>query len=270
MMNEFRPLHINASAEDFEGNDGAGRYLLLPGSRSRAASIAETFSRRTTKEHARGHDLHLGVLERGGQSLDVGVISTGMGCPSVDLVVTELIGLGARVLTRVGTSGSLQPGIHTGDLVVATGAVRDEGTSDAYLPREFPALADWGMLGALQRAVDAVPRRAKVHFGPVHTKDSLYAREFGFGPMGAEHARYTTLLQKAGVCASEMECAHLFVLAQLGRRAEGIASVHAAGVLAVIGEHDQPFVDSPRVAEAISDAIDLALDGFAELSRRRA
>jgi uridine phosphorylase len=205
VSHDFRPLHINASAEDFAGNGDAGRYLLLPGSRSRAEQIAAGFTQCTTKAHDRGHDLHLGVLERAGQRVDVGVISTGMGCPSVDLIVTELIGLGARTLVRVGTSGSLQPTIHTGDLVVATGAVRDEATSDNYLPKEFPALADWSMLRALQRAVDEVPRRARVHFGAVHTKDSLYAREFGFGPLKSEHARYLTLLQQASVCSARGE-----------------------------------------------------------------
>ncbi len=265
----FEPLHINAAAEDFEGNDGRGRFLLLPGSRDRAASIAQHFSASHCKAHPRGHDLHLGRLERGGRAIDVGVISTGMGCPSVDLIVSELIALGAKVLLRVGTSGSLQRHVHTGDVVVATGAVRDEATSDAYLPREFPALASWPMLLAIQRALasrEAEHRRAAVHFGPVHTKDSLHAREFGWGPKGQEHRQYQAQLAAAGVLASEMECAHLFVLAQLGAQARAQSPVMAGGLLAVIGEHDAPFSDSPRVAEAVEDMIALAFDTFVELA----
>jgi uridine phosphorylase len=127
------PIHCAVRAEDFEGNGGKGRFILLPGSRERAAKIAERFEQRVTREHPRGHDWHMGVFRSGSQSLDVGVISTGMGCPSIDLIVTELVALGARVLLRVGTSGSLQVGVKTGDVVVATAAVRDETTSDNYV-----------------------------------------------------------------------------------------------------------------------------------------
>ncbi|HEX2733709.1 MAG TPA: hypothetical protein VHM70_18995 [Polyangiaceae bacterium] len=262
----FKPLHLDARESDFEGNDGKGRFFLLPGSRDRARRIAERFSERTTREHPRGHDVHLGQLTIEGQRCDVGVVSTGMGCPSIDLIVTELIALGARVLLRIGTSGALQRHVHTGDVVVATAAVRDEATSDNYLPREFPALASWPLLLAAQAASPA-KARGRVHFGPVHTKDSLYAREFGWGPKAAEHQHYLELLQKGGVLASEMECAHLFVLAQLGPKAAGEGGVLAGAMLAVIGEHDQPFVDSPRAAEAVEDAIEL---GFACFGRLRA
>ncbi len=261
----FRALHINAQESDLAGNDGRGRFFLLPGSRTRAARIAEAFAEHQVKEHPRGHDLHIGVIERGGKRVDVGVISTGMGCPSVDLIVTELIRLGAGALLRIGTSGSLQHHIHTGDLVVATAAVRDEGTSDTYLPKEFPALASWPMLCAIQRAVDTRTSRGAVHFGPVHTKDSLYAREFRFGPKAAEHEQYEKWLTQAGVCATEMECAHLFVLAQLGRTGDGQRPALAGGLMAVLGELDEPFADSPKGPQAVEDAIELGLETFLQL-----
>ena len=265
----MRPLHINAETADFEGNDGRGRFLLLPGSASRARSIAERFTNRRVREHHRGHDLHLGTLERAGQTLDVGVISSGMGCPSVDLIATELIGLGAKVLLRVGTSGALQHHVHTGDVVVATAAVRDQGTSDHYLPREFPAVASFSLVNACYQASQTAPLRGSAHFGVVHTKDSLYAREMLFGPKAAENEAYTRLLEKGGILASEMECAHLFVLGQLGPIAKGECPVVTGAILAVIGEHDEPFVDSPRAGEAIEDAIELAFDSFAQLAQGR-
>ncbi len=261
----FRALHIHAEASDLAGNDGRGRFFLLPGSRDRAARIAEALSEHRVKEHSRGHDLHLGVLERDGKRVDVGVISTGMGCPSVDLIVTELIRLGAGALLRIGTSGSLQHHIHTGDIVVATAAVRDESTSDAYLPKEFPAVAAWPMLCAIQRAVESGQQRGAVHFGPVHTKDSLYAREFRFGPRTAEHDQYEKWLTQAGVCATEMECAHLFILGQLGRSGDGTTPVPAGGLMAVLGELDEPFADSPRGPEAVQDAIALGLETLLHL-----
>lgn len=264
-MSKFRALHLEASPEDFEGNEGRGRFFMLPGSRSRAAAIASAFSEHRVKPHPRGHDLHLGVVERDGKRIDVGVVSTGMGCPSIDLIVTELIRLGAQVLLRIGTSGSLQHHIHTGDVVVATAAVRDEGTSRHYLPLEFPALASWPMLCASQRAAARRSVRGQVHFGPVHTKDSLYAREFRFGPQREQHERYEQLLTQAGVVATEMECAHLFVLAQLGPTGDGALPVLAGGLMAVLGELDTPFQDSPRGPEAVEDAIELGFDTFSEL-----
>ncbi len=263
----FEPIHLSAAPGDFEGNGGRGRFVLLPGSRHRALQLAEHFEARRTQEHPRGHDLHLGILRRGGVSLDVATVSTGMGCPSIDLIATELIELGARVLLRVGTSGSLQPDVHTGDVVVATAAVRDEAASDDYIPREFPALASWPLLLSCQAAVQRCLLRGRAHFGPVHTKDTLYARELGYGPSAARHLEYNRLLARAGVLASEMECAHLFVLAQLGSVALGTprGGILAGAVLAVIGEHDQPFVRTDAAQHAEEDAIALALDTLVEL-----
>lgn len=262
----FRPLHITAEEADFVGNHGKGRYFLLPGSRSRAAAIAKQFRNAACKTHSRGHDLHTGVVERNGVSLDVGVISTGMGCPSVDLIVTELIGLGATTLIRIGTCGSLQPTIHTGDIVAVTGAVRDEGTSRQYLPIEFPALPSFDVVRAMNAARSDVKwTDTNVHFGAVHTKDSLYAREMGFGPLGEQHRAYQNLLTQAGVAASEMECAHLFVLGALGPRAEAKTRVHTGAVLAVIGDHDDPFKESPKAATAVDAAIEFALDSLVAL-----
>lgn len=235
---------------------------MLPGSRSRAAAIANSFAEVQTKTHGRGHDLHTGVIERDGTRLDVGVISTGMGCPSVDLIVTELIALGAQVMVRVGTCGSMQPHIHTGDIVAATAAVRDEGTTRHYLPQEVPALPSFELVRAMLevRNRKAAEQGAKVHFGPVHTKDSLYAREMGFGPLKEQHLEFQRLLTKAGVAASEMECAQLFVLGTLGPLAEATVRVHTGAVLAVIGDHDVPFKESPLAKTAVDDAIEFALD----------
>lgn len=272
----FRPLHINAKHSDFTGNGGRGRYFLLPGSRARAAAIAQSFREPRTSEHGRGHDLHVGVLERDGLSLDVGVISTGMGCPSVDLIVTELIALGAQVMVRVGTCGSMQPHIHTGDIVVATAAVRDEGTTRHYLPPEVPAMPSFDLVRAMlsvsarrnPSSASGVSAEADgVHFGPVHTKDSLYAREMGFGPLKQQHLEYQRLLTKAGVVASEMECAQLFVLGTLGPLAEGQSRVHTGAVLAVIGDHDVPFKESSLAGAAVDKAIEFALDSLLAFHR---
>merc|ERR1712137_1438515 len=121
-----------------------------------------------------------------------------MGCPSVDIVVTELIKLGAKRFIRVGTAGSLQPHtIRVGDVVIASAAVRDEGTSRHYAPIEFPAIAAPTMVQALKHAAGDVSQTSefmksgsKIYCGIVHTKDSLYAREFGEGALVQSHKDY--------------------------------------------------------------------------------
>lgn len=99
------------------------------------------------KKHPRGHDLHMGKIK--GTNVDVGIISTGMGCPSVDIIMSELILLGGKWFVRIGTSGSMNKTLKVGGIVIGTGGVRDEGTSRHYAPMEYPSLASPILLNSL-------------------------------------------------------------------------------------------------------------------------
>lgn len=260
---DFVPHHIDATPEDFEGNGGLGRHILLPGSPGRAAAIAERFDDHRVKPHPRNHDLHLGTLPGPDGPVDVGVVPTGMGGPSVEIIVSELLELGARSLLRVGTAGSLQPRVHVGDLVIATSAVRDERAGEDYLPREFPAVASLGVIDRLRLSADALGLRERTHCGTVHSKDSLYAREFQRGPLGERHEEYKRLLRAGGVLASEMECATLFVMGAVAHHAGQLKSppveVQVGAVLAIIGGADEGFAGGDVGPKTIEDAIALAL-----------
>jgi len=241
----FEPLHISVTADDCSGNGGFGRFWLAPGSMSRAEHIANSFLESiVVRPSNRGHNAYLGVFEgEDGTSVDVGTISTGMGCPSTDIIVTELIKLGAKVVVRVGTSGSMSEELDIGDVVIANGAVRDEGTSRHYMPIEFPAMADFTVVNAMRKAADAQLQREsgwKYAIGPVHAKDSLYAREFKNVPEPKvdEHKKYMELLEACGCLASEMECGILFTLGQVHR-------VRTGSLLAVIGGKHIPFSSDP-------------------------
>jgi uridine phosphorylase len=269
---------MSARAEDLQGNGGIGRYLFLPGSNGRAAAIAERFLDVQVREHPRGHDLHIGKIERDGQTIDVGAISTGMGCPSLDIIVNELFRLGGRRFLRVGTCGSLQPKtLRAGGLVVATAAVRDEATSRNYVPLEVPAVASLEMLLAARAGVKALGLEERAQFGTVHCKDSLYARELGAGPMAAANAEYMRVLEEAGTLASEMESSQLFTLAALFDREVRHASeeaspanrVLAGTVLAVIGD-DAAFGSADVAASTVDVAIDLAFETVIALARSEA
>lgn len=242
----FEPLHISVTAVDCSGNGNMGRFWLAPGSMGRAEHIANSFLKNIeVRPSSRGHNGYLGTLQNeDGTSVDVGIMSTGMGCPSTDIIVTELIKLGAKVVLRVGTAGSTSQDLGVGDVVIANGAVRDESTSVQYMPIEFPAMADFEVVNALRRAADARLQQEsgwRYSIGPVHSKDSLYAREFRFVPEPKieEHKNYMALLEACGCLASEMECGILFTLGQVHR-------VRTGAVLAVLGGHDIPFGDKAK------------------------
>lgn len=267
--------HLELDPTHLAGNDGLGRTVLLPGSANRARKIGDRLDDHQVIENRRGLTAHLGTLSTPEGPIAVAAVPTGMGCPSVDIVVNELLTLGARRLLRVGTAGSLQPPIEVGHLVIGTGAVRDQSTSDAYTPRGYPALADPWWVQALCAAATAHGLAESVHVGVLHTKDAFFGREHAQGPDAERNAAYMQRLTRMGVLASEMEAAHLFVLASSLQRGpttvraatSHTAAVRAGAVCAVIGTPEAgiaPRVDEERAEQRL---IDVALGAVAELWR---
>ena len=206
--------HLQITPDDVAGNGGLGRYVLLPGDPSRAEKLASRFSGHRVIGNPRGHAVHLGTLAReDGQLVDTMTVATGIGTASVEVVVSELIDCGARRLMRVGSCGSMVPEIVPGQVVIATGAVRDEETSRHYAPIEYPALPHPEGLRALAEGARLAGLRDETFFGLCHSKASLYGREFGRGPAAERNTAYTDWIRRAGVIASEMEASALFVLA---------------------------------------------------------
>ena len=131
--------------------------------------------------------------------------------------MNELLRLGAKRFIRVGTSGLLQAAyMNSGDFVIGTGAVRDDGASKCYVLPEYPAIASIDMVLAAQRAVNNLGYADRTHIGLLHSKDSLYGREFAEeGPLFKQNQAYMQMLRDAGVLASEMEASLLFTLAAI-------------------------------------------------------
>jgi uridine phosphorylase len=271
---DLTPHHLAAGREHVEGNRSAGRFFFLPGSDGRARRIGERFDDLRVIESDRAHNVYLGSLSSGGVDIEVGAVATGMGCPTLDIIVTELIALGARRFLRVGTAGSLQPDIvRAGHFVVATGAVRDESISDTYVTRGYPAMADPDMVEASCRAARSRGVEEKTYRGVVHSKDALFTREFGLGARPEHNSSYMEHLRRMPVLASEMEAAHLFILADTysRRKAAPLSAPAASGdliksgtLLAVVGD-DRPFAPQQIVEETELAAIDIALDTALEL-----
>ena len=100
--------------------------MFLPGDRSRAARIAEGFSDVVVVDNPRGLTAHLGRIEQDGHCVDALAISSGMGTASTEIVLRELLCIGARRVVRVGSCGAMDPNIRPGQVAIVTGAVRDE------------------------------------------------------------------------------------------------------------------------------------------------
>jgi len=268
--------HILLGPAQLAGNGRIGRYVLLPGTRSRAAAIAEHFEDVRVVDNPRGHTAHMGVLRRDGVEIDVLAISSGMGTASTEIILHELLAVGARRVVRVGSCGSMDPNIKAGDAVVVTGAVRDELATRHIAPLEFPAVSHPTAVQAMVTGAGAAGHADHTFLGIGHTKASLYAREFGHGPMAAENHAYGQLLARCGAVASDMEAAMLFIQASAhsaGKArplAAGNASVpvQAACVLGVYGDDDSDMDLDPVLCQlADKRAIEVTLDGIVAWAR---
>ena len=201
--------------------DEVARYVIVPGDPNRVEIIASVFDEYKLQGSNREFNAARGTYK----GTDVSVVSTGIGCPSTAIAVEELAYIGAEVFIRIGTSGSVDNSVKKGDIFIATGAVRDDGTSKQYIPIEFPAIADFKLVTSLIKASKELNIESKV--GICQSKDSF------FGEVEPERMPVAPFLdnkwqawQKGGVGASEMEAATLFTIAQ-------IRKLKASAVLAV-------------------------------------
>lgn len=195
-----------------------GRYVFLPGDPGRVALIAQFLEDARPVASNREYTTYTGTL----LGEKVSVTSTGIGCPSTAIAVEELAMIGADTFIRVGTSGPMQPFMQPGDLVITWGAVRDEYTSQQYMPLAYPAVADVDVTLALRQA--ARQRGVRHHVGLTHSKDSFYGQyEPQRMPVGRQLQERWEAWVQGGVLCSEMEASTLFVVAGvLGKRAGGI------------------------------------------------
>lgn len=148
----------------------AGRYVIMPGDPKRCKMIAKYFDDPVLMADNREYITYTGTLD----GVAVSVTSTGIGGPSASIAMEELYRCGADTFIRIGTCGGMQPEVKSGDIVIATGAIRMEGTSREYAPIEFPAVPDLTVTNAL---VDAAQKKGyPFHTGVVQCKDSFYGQ----------------------------------------------------------------------------------------------
>ena len=232
----------------FDDTHGA-KYAILPGDPGRVEAIAKYLDNPRFYHQNREYTTWLGELE--GQT--VMVMSTGMGGPSTAIAVEELTKTGVSTFIRIGTCGGMALQVTGGDVVIATGAIRQEGTSKEYVPVEFPAIADLSVTNALIKGAQNLG--VTWHAGVVHCKDSFYGQHSPERmPAGEDLIKNWKAWIKAGCIASEMESAALFIVSQ-------ILGVKAGCVLNVVWnqEREAQSLSNPKVHDttmAIKTAIE--------------
>ena len=185
-----------------------GRYVIMPGDPKRCVKIAQYFDDPVLVADNREYITYTGTLD----GVKVSVTSTGIGGPSASIAMEELYRCGADTFIRIGTCGGMQTEVKSGDVVIATGAIRMEGTSREYAPIEFPAVADLAVTNAL---VGAAEKKGYVfHTGVVQCKDAFYGQhEPEVKPVSYELLNKWEAWKRLGCLASEMESAALFIVA---------------------------------------------------------
>lgn len=196
-----KQYHIQVGKEDI------GRYVILSGDPKRCAKIAKYIDDAKLVADNREYVTYTGYLD----GVKVSVTSTGIGGPSASIALEELVQAGADTFIRIGTCGGMQLNVRSGDVVIASGAVRMEGTSKEYAPIEFPAVADIEVVNALMKAADEL--NVDSHVGVVQCKDSFYGQHSPERmPVGYELLNKWEAWKRLGCLASEMESAALFVV----------------------------------------------------------
>lgn len=194
------------------GVDDIGKYVILPGDPKRCSKIAEHFDDAKLVADVREYTTYTGYLD----GVKVSVTSTGIGGPSASIAIDELVKCGAHTFIRVGTCGGMQENVIGGDVVIATGAVRMEGTSREFAPIEYPAVAHIDCVNALMEAVKSL--KVNHHVGVVQCKDSFFGQhEPEIMPVSYELENKWQAWLRMGCLASEMESAALFIAGQFMR-----------------------------------------------------
>ena len=239
MLIDGKQMHIGCTS------DQIGGYVILPGDPGRCEWIAGMFDDAEFVSSNREFTVWTGTLN----GARVSVCSTGIGGPSAAIALEELVECGAHTFIRVGTCGGVAPEVHGGDLVVATAAVRQEGTSREYMLLEYPAAASFDIVRAL--ADEAERLKYPVHIGVIQSKDSFYGEiRPERMPVAAQLTQQWKALLAAGVLASEMESAALFV-------ASAYLHVRCGTVLNVLwnDENEAPAVGEKAAQRGIEAAV---------------
>ncbi|PSQ32284.1 uridine phosphorylase [Halobacteriales archaeon QS_9_67_15] len=241
------------------GPGDVAESVLLPGNPERVEKITDGWDDHEVVAEHREYRTATGSYDE----TSVSVTSTGIGSPSAAIAVEELARVGVETFLRVGSCGAIREEASVGDLVITTGGVRQEGTSEEYVREDYPASADDQVVAALVTAAERLDY--DYHVGVTASTDSFYAGQGRPGFEGFEAAESDELvenLREANVLNFEMEAASILTLANLyGLRAGAVCTVYAnrvTGEFRTEGERKAATVASEAVS--VLDDMDAAAD----------
>ena len=213
-MSDMLQYHIKCRKGDI------ARYVLLPGDPARVKTIASLLDESRKVAENRQYVTYTGKAS----GVDISATSTGIGGPSAAIAVEELARCGADTFIRVGTCGGYQKDQKIGDIAIATGAVRWEGTTRQYVPIEYPAFSTPEVVMALVEAAERIG--ANYHVGITKSGDSLYAGMAFGGYQQSWMKNVEADFIRSNVVSAEMEASTIFTLASLFRlRAGSVCSI---------------------------------------------
>lgn len=233
-----------------------GKYVILPGDPGRVEKIAAHFDDAHFVASNREYTTWTGTL----LGEKVSCVSTGIGGPSAAIAVEELIRCGAHTFIRIGTSGGIDIKVVGGDLIIASGAIRGDGTSREYIPQDYPAVPDFDVLSALVEAARGLSTNELgngYHVGVIQSKDSFYGEiEPEKMPVADYLLNRWEAYVRCGCLTSEMEAATLFSVA-IARK------VRAGAVLTALWNVERTKAGLPDpVCESSERAIQCAVDAI--------
>jgi uridine phosphorylase len=246
--------HIGFSKDDLGSTPP--KVALLSGDPERAKLIAKTYlkSVKTLSEH-RGLNSYVGLLPDGTSLLSA---TSGMGAPSLSIVVNELIQVGINIIIRVGTCGSIQPHVKAGSVVISSAALCKQGAANDVAPLEYPAVADPFLTVALANAANHL--QVDHHVGITASVDTFYEGQGRTGSANSHLLRslqgMLTEYQNLNVLNFEMESGTLFKMASVyGFRAACICAVVAQrvdGEQVILDKKDAAVQNAIRVAVKVA------------------
>lgn len=230
-----------------------GEYVILPGDPKRCSAIAKYLDNAVLVADSREYVTYTGTVD----GVKVSVTSTGIGGPSAAIAIEELVNCGAKTLIRIGTCGGMDLDVKGGDLVIASGSIRMEGTTREYAPIEFPAVSDVTVTNALVQAAQASGQ--DYHVGVVQSKDSFYGQHSPeTKPVQIELESKWQAWLRMGCKASEMESAALFIVAAYRK-------IRAGAIFLALGNQEREKIG---LANPIVHDTELAIKTAVEAVRR--
>ena len=235
-----KKYHVGLSRED------VGDYVLVPGDPFRTPLIAKHLDDAREVAFSREYRTFTGKVD----GVTVSAMSSGMGGPSVAIGVEELHELGVHTLLRVGTCGALQPEVKMGDLVIAIGSVRSEGTPDGYVPKEYPAIASLDVINALVEAAEA--KHVPYHVGLMRSVDALYSDLVPDQMPRPDLRPELEMWTRAGIIGNDMETSTLLIVSRIRKMRAGTVCL----CVDEVGAGEIHHLDPSYMHRMLSTAVD--------------